>query len=66
LAGEYLVRSSGTLIDLGGIGKGWAADQAVEMGLALVVSAGGDIRSSTLPPRCLFSIPGGWSRSVLP
>jgi thiamine biosynthesis lipoprotein len=45
LDGEYLVRSPGTLIDLGGIGKGWAADRAVEMGVAVVVSAGGDIRS---------------------
>lgn len=42
----HLVREPGTMIDLGGVGKGWACDVAVESGLALVVSAGGDIRSA--------------------
>ena len=32
-------------LDLGGIAKGWACDRAVEMGLATMVSAGGDLRS---------------------
>ena len=36
----------GTCIDLGGIAKGWTCDRAVETGVAHVVSAGGDIRSS--------------------
>jgi thiamine biosynthesis lipoprotein len=36
----------GVDLDLGGIAKGWASDRAVEMGLAEVVSAGGDLRSS--------------------
>lgn len=40
-----LTRGPGTLIDLGGVAKGWACDQAVERGLARVVSAGGDINS---------------------
>ena len=39
-------RDAGTHIDLGGIAKGWTCDRAVEYGLAGVVSAGGDIRSS--------------------
>jgi thiamine biosynthesis lipoprotein len=41
-----LARSVGTTLDLGGIAKGWACDRAVELGLADVVSAGGDIRSA--------------------
>jgi thiamine biosynthesis lipoprotein len=41
-----LTRSPRTLLDLGGIAKGWACDQAVERGIATVVSAGGDIRSA--------------------
>jgi thiamine biosynthesis lipoprotein len=36
----------GTQIDLGGIAKGWTADRVVETGLAEMVSAGGDLRSS--------------------
>jgi thiamine biosynthesis lipoprotein len=43
--GRVLRRSPGVEIDLGGIAKGWASDRAVEMGLADVVSAGGDLRS---------------------
>jgi thiamine biosynthesis lipoprotein len=39
-------RGFGTSIDLGGIAKGWTADLAVESGRAVVVSAGGDIRSN--------------------
>jgi thiamine biosynthesis lipoprotein len=45
IASGVLERSPGTLMDLGGIGKGWACDSAVEQGPALVVSAGGDVRS---------------------
>ncbi len=41
-----LRRCAGTLLDLGGIAKGWACDRAVEMDLARVVSAGGDLRSA--------------------
>lgn len=41
-----LTRMPGTLMDLGGIGKGWACDVAVERGSAVVVSAGGDVRSA--------------------
>lgn len=39
-------RPFGTKIDLGGIAKGWTADLVVESGRAVVVSAGGDIRSN--------------------
>lgn len=39
-------RVPGTRLDLGGIAKGWTADQVVESGLADVVSAGGDVRSN--------------------
>lgn len=45
LESRTLTRSPRTLLDLGGIAKGWACDQAVEKGMASVVSAGGDIRS---------------------
>lgn len=34
-----------TILDLGGVAKGWACDRAVERGLATVVSAGGDLCS---------------------
>lgn len=42
----WLHRPPGVAIDLGGIAKGWTCDQAVEGGLALVASAGGDVRSA--------------------
>lgn len=45
LESRTLTRSPDTLLDLGGIAKGWACAQAVERGMATVVSAGGDIRS---------------------
>ncbi|KAA3640650.1 MAG: FAD:protein FMN transferase [Armatimonadetes bacterium] len=35
-----------TKLDLGGIAKGWACDEIVESGMAQMVSAGGDLRSS--------------------
>jgi FAD:protein FMN transferase len=43
--GTRLHRSPGVQLDLGGIAKGWTADLAVELGLATVVNAGGDLRS---------------------
>jgi thiamine biosynthesis lipoprotein len=45
IVGRRLTRDRGTSIDLGGVAKGWACDQAVERGMARVISAGGDIRS---------------------
>jgi len=45
LRSKTLTRSPRTVLDLGGIAKGWASDRAVERGMASVVSAGGDIRS---------------------
>jgi thiamine biosynthesis lipoprotein len=44
--GRRVSRRPGTRLDLGGIAKGWTCDQAVERGLADVVSAGGDVRSA--------------------
>jgi thiamine biosynthesis lipoprotein len=44
--GRTLRRAPGTLLDLGGVAKGWTCDRAVEAGHALVVSAGGDVRSA--------------------
>lgn len=46
IEGRTLHRTPGTKIDLGGVAKGWTCDRAVETGLAEVVSAGGDLRSS--------------------
>lgn len=46
LSGGRLRRPPDTYLDLGGIAKGWTCDRAVEQGLAVVVSAGGDVRSS--------------------
>ena len=46
LDGDTLTRPPGTAIDLGGVAKGWTCDLAVERGLALMVSAGGDVRSA--------------------
>jgi len=44
--GDGTVRlGSGTSLDLGGVAKGWACDEAVARDLAVVVSAGGDMRS---------------------
>lgn len=44
--GSTLRRDPGTILDLGGVAKGWTADMAVEAGFATVVSAGGDTRSA--------------------
>lgn len=46
IRGRILRRAPGIQLDLGGIAKGWASDRAVELGLADVVSAGGDLRSA--------------------
>jgi thiamine biosynthesis lipoprotein len=46
VTGATVCRAPGVRLDLGGIAKGWTADRAVERGLAAIVSAGGDVRSS--------------------
>jgi thiamine biosynthesis lipoprotein len=51
-----LSRTPGLRIDLGGIAKGWAADRAIEWGLARIVSAGGDIASAH--PECSVEVGG--------
>jgi len=58
LDGRRLTRSPGTVIDLGGVAKGWSCDRAVERGLATVVSAGGDIRSDD--PGTIVSVVDPW------
>ncbi len=54
-----LAREPGTHIDLGGVGKGWACDVAVESGWATVISAGGDIRSADSETRVPVLDPWG-------
>lgn len=44
--GRSISRPPGTVLDLGGVAKGWTADRVVEEGDAVVVSAGGDVRSA--------------------
>jgi thiamine biosynthesis lipoprotein len=58
LDSRTLTRSSSTWLDLGGIAKGWACDRAVALGMAKVVSAGGDITSSD--PRTTVPILDPW------
>jgi FAD:protein FMN transferase len=58
VSGGSLRRPSETSLDLGGIAKGWACDQAVERGLATVVSAGGDLRSAH--PETMVSVEDPW------
>lgn len=57
--GGTLVKSPETRIDLGGIAKGWTCDRAVERGLCLVASAGGDMRSSHPETTASVLDPGG-------
>jgi len=49
-----------TRLDLGGIAKGWTADLAVTLGLAVVVNAGGDLRSSD--PETIVDVEDPWGR----
>lgn len=53
-------RAPGTILDLGGIAKGWTCDQAVTNGLAEVVSAGGDMRSTN--PETVVEIEDPWGK----
>jgi thiamine biosynthesis lipoprotein len=62
LDGEILERDAGVQIDLGGIGKGWACDIAVESGWAKVASAGGDIRSAD--PETRVPVVDPWGTTV--
>ena len=58
ISGRWVNRRPGTRLDLGGIAKGWTADQIVEAGRADVVSAGGDVRSSV--PETTVTIADPW------
>ncbi|MGH8947695.1 MAG: FAD:protein FMN transferase [Acidimicrobiia bacterium] len=63
LTGRRLTRSPGTAIDLGGVAKGWTCDRTVELGLASVVSAGGDIRSDD--SRTIVSVVDPWDQVAI-
>lgn len=56
-------RPLGTKLDLGGIAKGWACDRAIDKGLASVVSAGGDVRSSH--PDTVVDIDDPWGETAI-
>lgn len=62
LEGEILRRSPTTRLDLGGIGKGWTCDRAVEMEMASVVSAGGDLRSDD--EATVVSVEDPWGETI--
>lgn len=62
LDGDVLERDPGVQMDLGGVGKGWACDIAVESGWARVASAGGDIRSAD--PRTRVPVLDPWGTTV--
>lgn len=57
-----LWREPGVILDLGGIAKGWTCDIAVESGNALVVSAGGDLRSTH--PETVVPVVDPWGNRV--
>ena len=61
--GSVIHRSIGTVLDLGGIAKGWTADRAVDSGLASVVSAGGDLRSSD--PETTVNVVDPWGETAV-
>ena len=62
LVAGTLERDPGVQIDLGGVGKGWACDVAVESEWARVASAGGDIRSAD--PRTRVPVLDPWGTTV--
>ena len=62
LDGGVLEREVGLQIDLGGVGKGWACDVAVESGWAKVASAGGDTRSAD--PETRVPVVDPWGTTV--
>lgn len=59
LENDVLHRAPGVNLDLGGIAKGWSSDRAVEDGLAVLVSAGGDLRSRHPDTTASVVDPGG-------
>ena len=61
--GDLLVRPTPTILDLGGIAKGHTCDLAVEEGLALVASAGGDVRSAH--PEAQVELVDPWDAATL-
>jgi thiamine biosynthesis lipoprotein len=59
LTGSVIHRSRGTTIDLGGIAKGWTCDRAVEDLGAVMVNAGGDLRSADPDTEVTVTAPDG-------
>ncbi len=59
IVGNEVRRSPGVRLDLGGVAKGWTADRAVDLGLADVVSAGGDVRSNVATTNVAIEDPWG-------
>lgn len=62
ISGSTVYRQPGVNLDLGGFAKGWTADRAVEQGLARLVSAGGDVRSTD--PDATISIEDPWGQTA--
>lgn len=58
LSGLDVERTGEVTIDLGGTAKGWTVDLAVDAGLARVVNAGGDVRSTD--PRTVVHVDDPW------
>ncbi|HKZ25183.1 MAG TPA: FAD:protein FMN transferase [Acidimicrobiia bacterium] len=62
IQGHDLHRTPGTRLDLGGIAKGWTCDRAVERTEALVVNAGGDLRSAD--PGLTVTVEDPWGNAA--
>jgi thiamine biosynthesis lipoprotein len=60
--GSNLWKAASVKLDLGGIAKGWTADVAVELGLATICNAGGDLRSHH--PDTVVDIEDPWGNIV--
>ncbi len=59
IEGSTVHRAPGTTLDLGGLAKGWTADRAVSVGIADMVSAGGDVRSELAGVKVAIEDPWG-------
>ena len=59
ISGDVLHRAPGVKLDLGGLAKGWACDVAIDLGIADIVSAGGDVRSRHVDARVPVADPWG-------
>lgn len=64
VSGRSVEFAPGVTLDLGGIAKGWTADQLVERDIASIASAGGDLRS--VDPGLVVEVVGGSTQVDLP